>query len=170
MDNFSQAVAEWHDFYMMIGTAAATLVGLLFVGLSLNIELLRREEADDLRLLATLTFNCFIYVLLFAVLFLIPRQEPLGLAVPLLLIGMAGLWNTVTQYRKSRASHRVWGRGRVARRFFIPLFSLFCLIIIAVTVLLGTTGGLYWLVPVMLLLLAAASRNAWDLLIGERNK
>jgi hypothetical protein len=40
--------------------------------------------------------------------------------------------------------------------------------IIAGSVLLGRTGGIYWLVPVMILLLFAASRNAWDLLMRLR--
>jgi hypothetical protein len=30
MDPFTQTVEGWHDFYLMIGTAAATLVGLRF--------------------------------------------------------------------------------------------------------------------------------------------
>jgi hypothetical protein len=42
------------------------------------------------------------------------------------------------------------------------------LLIIAVSVLLGQTGGLYWLVPMMILLVVAASRNAWDLLLRLR--
>jgi hypothetical protein len=32
MEPFTQAIEGWHDFYLMIGTAA-TLIGLLFVGL-----------------------------------------------------------------------------------------------------------------------------------------
>jgi hypothetical protein len=32
----------WHDFYLLSGTAAVTLVGLLFVALSLHIEILFR--------------------------------------------------------------------------------------------------------------------------------
>ncbi len=64
MNSFAAAVQSWHDYYIMVGTASATLVGLLFVGLSLNIEMLRRPESADLRTLAALTFNSFIYVLL----------------------------------------------------------------------------------------------------------
>jgi hypothetical protein len=33
---------------MMVGTAAATLIGLLFVGLSVNIEAIRRADFADL--------------------------------------------------------------------------------------------------------------------------
>jgi hypothetical protein len=35
-------------------------------------------------------------------------------------------------------------------------------------VLLGKTGGLYWLVPVMILLIIDGSLNAWDLLLRLR--
>jgi hypothetical protein len=44
MEAFTQTVEGWHDFYLMIGTAAATLVGLLFVSLSLNVDVITREE------------------------------------------------------------------------------------------------------------------------------
>jgi hypothetical protein len=35
-------------------------------------------------------------------------------------------------------------------------------------VLLGQTSGLYWLVPVMIMLIWDASLNAWDLLLRLR--
>lgn len=168
MDPFAETVTGWHDFYIMVGTAAATLVGLLFVGLSLNIEMFRREETRDLRTLAALTFNSFIYVLAFAILFLIPRQVPLGLGLPLFFLGAAGLANTILQYQHTRDSDRVWGRSRLPWRFALPVLSLTGVVVIAVTVLLGYTDGLYWLVPVMIIMLANASRNAWDLLLGSR--
>jgi hypothetical protein len=54
------------------------------------------------------------------------------------------------------------------RRFAVPTLCFVTLLIIAVSVLLGRTGGLYWLVPVMILLIVAASSNAWDLLLRLR--
>jgi hypothetical protein len=63
---------------------------------------------------------------------------------------------------------RVWGRLGLTQRFVIPAACFVTLMIIAASVLLGRTGGLYWLVPVMILLLVAASRNAWDLLMRLR--
>jgi hypothetical protein len=38
-------VASWHDFYVTMGTAAASLIGLLFVALSLNLDSDRLGEA-----------------------------------------------------------------------------------------------------------------------------
>jgi hypothetical protein len=108
-------------------------------------------------------------VLMFAVIFLIPNQVPLGLGLPLLGIGGLGLYNTVRHLLETRHKQpRVWGIGGFARSFAIPIFCFGTLMIIAASVLLGRTGGLYWLVPVMILLLVAASRNAWDLLMRLR--
>jgi hypothetical protein len=125
MEAFTQAVEGWHDFYLMVGTAAATLVGLLFVSLSLNVDMITREENADLRVLAAQTFTSFISVLMFAVLFLIPRQEPQGLGLPLLGIGGYGLYKTVHELLETRRKRpRAWDRGSVARRFAVPLFVL----------------------------------------------
>jgi hypothetical protein len=169
MDTFAQAVEGWHDFYLMVGTAAATQVGLLFVSLSLNADVITRKENADLRVLAGQTFASFLNVVMLAVLFLIPSQGPLGLGLPLLGISGYGLYETVGRFLKTRrARPHVWGRGGVARRFVIPTLCFVTLLIIAVSVLLGQTGGLYWLVPVMILLIVAASRNAWDLLLRLR--
>jgi hypothetical protein len=119
--------------------------------------------------LAAQTFTSFISVLMFAVLFLIPRQVPQGLGLPLLGIGGYGLYSRVSRFLETRRKRpRAWGRGSVARRFAVPTLCFVTLLIIAVSVLLGRTGGLYWLVPVMILLIVAASSNAWDLLLRLR--
>jgi hypothetical protein len=168
MDPFAQTVATWHDFYIMVGTASATLIGLLFVGLALNIEVIRRADAVDLQILGAQTFNSFFYILLFAVFFLIPDQTPAGLGLSLLGTGALGMLSMLLQYRQARKSRRPWGLAGVAGRIVTPIVALECVVIVAVSVLAGYTSGFYWLVPVMVLMLAIASRNAWDLLIGMR--
>jgi len=166
MDAFAQAVEAWHDFYIMVGTAAATLIGLLFVSLSLNASVIRRKSNADLRALAAQTFGNFLSVLMFAVVFLIPSQVPEGLGLPLVAVGGFQLYNTVSRLLEARRmGPRVWGRRGLTLRYVIPGVCFATLMIIAASVLLGRTGGLYWLVPVMILLLVAASRNAWDLLM-----
>jgi hypothetical protein len=169
MDAFSLAINGWHDFYIMVGTAAATLVGLLFVSLSLNADAIAQPVNADLRALAEQTFSTFLYILSFAIVFLIPDQEPLGLGLPLLFLGGFGLFSTVRHFLKTRPSHpRAWGKGTLARRFIMPLICFVILILIAISVLLGKTGGLYWLIPVMITFIIAASINAWDLLLRLR--
>src|SRR5262249_23939388 len=109
MSTFAQTVTEWHDFYIMVGTAAATLVGLLFIGLTLNIDLIRRTDFADVQTLAVLTFNSFIYTVIIAMVYLIPQQDPAGLGLPLLAIGGFGLWNVLVQFYRTRGSHRALG-------------------------------------------------------------
>jgi len=60
MDTFAQAVAGWADYYHVIGDVAAALIGLLFVGLSLNVDLILMKSNADLRILATQTFASFL--------------------------------------------------------------------------------------------------------------
>jgi hypothetical protein len=102
MDTFSKIIDSWHDFYLMIGTAAATLLGLLFVSLSLNVDIISREENDDLRVLAAQSFINFLCTLMFSVVFLIPNQVPPGLGLPLLGIGGFGLYFTTGRYKSAR--------------------------------------------------------------------
>jgi len=39
-----EALREWHDFYLLVGTAGATLLGLLFVAVSLGVGYLTEER------------------------------------------------------------------------------------------------------------------------------
>jgi hypothetical protein len=169
MEAFKQAVEGWHDFYHVIGDAAAALMGLLFVSLSLNADVITRKANADLRILAGQTFQNFICLIMFALLFLIPSQGPTGLGLPMLGIDLILLYVTARRFLQTRRNRpRAWGTGSLALRFAIPAICLVTIMIVAVTVLMGMTGGLYWFVPVTILLLWAASLNAWDLLLRLR--
>lgn len=67
---------SWHDFYVTMGTASASLIGLLFVSRSLNLDLITGESRDDLGAFAEQAFNSFSSVLLIAAFFLIPERSP----------------------------------------------------------------------------------------------
>jgi hypothetical protein len=169
MDAFTQAVEGWHDFYHVIGDAAAALMGLLFVSLSLNANVITRKANADLRILAGQTFTSFICLIMFALLFLIPRQGPMGLGLPMLGIDLIVLYVTGRRFLETQRNRpRLWGRGSLALRFAIPAICFVTILIIAVTVLVGMTGGLFWFVPVTIMLLWDASLNAWDLLLRLR--
>ena len=44
-----EALKEWHDFYILLGTAGATLLGLLFVAVSLGAGYLTEERQSGTR-------------------------------------------------------------------------------------------------------------------------
>jgi len=170
MEPFARTVESWHDFYIMIGTASATLVGLLFLSLSLNAEAITGQANYGARILAAQAFANFLSVVLFAVLFLIPNQGPLGLGLPLAGIGLLGLINTLRRIIEARkAGARIWEIGSVASRLAGSALCYVALLAVAASVVLGRGLSLYWLVPVMVLLIVEASRNAWNLLVMPRD-
>ncbi|HUI90085.1 MAG TPA: hypothetical protein VLX61_15305 [Anaerolineales bacterium] len=166
MVTFPQIVEGWRDFYHLIGDASAALLGLLFVSLSLNVRAVTRTGNAGLRLLAVQAFISYLSTLMFAVIFLIPNQGPMGLGLPMMGIGLIVLSVTVFRIRETRrGGSRPWNRGRLAFRFAVPLVCFAAVLMIAVSVLLGQTAGLYWFVPVVIVLFWIASINAWELLL-----
>jgi hypothetical protein len=47
MTDFTNTIKDWQTFYVMAGTAAATLIGLLFVAVSINIDVFRKRTSED---------------------------------------------------------------------------------------------------------------------------
>ncbi len=165
MTEFSEAIKSWETFYLLVGTAAVTLIGLLFVAITMNMDAFRRRSNTDLQLFSVLTFNSFFYVLVLAILFVIPGQSPLGLGVLSLVLGGVGFFNTARQYLRARRLHRSGTDPNLAWRFVGPLVCLLLLAIISIAIMLGSTAVLYGLVAVTVFLLGSASQNAWVLLM-----
>jgi hypothetical protein len=163
MTDFTQILMGWETFYLLTGTAAATLIGLLFIAISINIDIFRGDAQIGFQHFATLTFNCFFYVLFTSMLFLIPGLGPLGLGIPLLALGLLGLANALLQQRRTR---RTQSPGTdAAARFTVPSLCLLGMAAVGVMVIVHFSLALYGLVPVVFLLLASASVNAWTLLV-----
>ena len=167
MEHLDQATfTSWHDFYVTMGAASASLIGLLFVALSLNLDAITATSSEDLRALAEQAFNSFSLVLLIAVVFLVPSNDPTtyGVAYVLLAVG-AG-------YRMLRRAPAVWrGRQRdrlgegVVWRFVLPGAAVLGLLASGLGLVAGQPSALYWLVAVIIGLLMSAARSSWDLLV-----
>jgi hypothetical protein len=67
---YADALQSWRDFYVTAGAAAATLVGLLFVGLSIHIQAVVAHA--EVRSLACVTLVDFFVVLLVSLFLLAP--------------------------------------------------------------------------------------------------
>jgi hypothetical protein len=167
MNGFGQLVQEWHVFYATIATSAATLVGLLFVAMSLNLGMFGGTENIGLKKLAAQTLTNYLYIIVFALIFLIPQQGPIGLGVPLICNGLAGLIRTVSHLRTLLSNIP---KGISKKSTFVQaamaLVGFLVLIVVSFLVMVrANAGSLYWLVAPMILLLISASLNTWSLLI-----
>jgi hypothetical protein len=86
---FEQALAEWTAFYALMGGAAATLLGLLFVAVSVRLNIFHRREVADVRDFAAFTFGTFLVAIAVAGLAIAPHAHRSTLALSLLFVGIA---------------------------------------------------------------------------------
>ena len=167
MNGFGQFVREWQVFYATIAASAATLVGLLFVSMSLNVGMFTGIENIGLKKLASQTLLNFLYAIVFALIFLIPRQGPIGLGLPLMCIGIVGLVRTVSNLPTlfSNIPQGISRKDTFVRAAMTVVGFLVLIIVSFLVMVRANAGSLYWLVAPMILLLISASLDTWSLLI-----
>lgn len=101
--DLGESLADWAGYYTMLGGAAATLLGLLFVSLSLRLNIFRQENVADVRDFAALTFGTFLSAIAIAGLMLAPHEEPARLALILFvgfLVGSSAIAWMVREWRR----------------------------------------------------------------------
>jgi hypothetical protein len=166
--SYQTAASGWHDFYILAGTAAATLVGLLFVGLSLHLRIV--VASSEVRSLARVTLANFGTVLFVALFMVIPQDRPtaawelVGSGVASLVIIAPSL--VAAAGRRGRTLEmRRRDRARLVLR--VGLSSLSYLAIIVAGVLLLSSQSSAFTLPVVatVVLLLVSLRNSWDLLV-----
>lgn len=165
--DFSALATSWHDFYLTAGAAAATLIGLLFVGISINLDEFTTDEGTGIRLLAEQAFANFVFVLVIALLMLIPDQERQSLTLQLGIVGVAGALRIVRRaliFRRGQADP-FGGWRYVTRRLGLSAIASVGLIVVAALLESNPISALHWLVAIILIYLTSAADSAWDLLI-----
>ncbi len=65
---------DWHDFYLLIGTASATLIGLMFVAASVGASYFTTEREAPLRAFLTPTVLHFTAILVICLMSTAPSQ------------------------------------------------------------------------------------------------
>lgn len=173
MEDRFAALAAWHDFFAAVAGVAATLVGLLFVSLALNPAVMADDGPAGLRTWAGQTFHNFLVVLVIALVVLIPETGPLGLGVPLLILGIWGVARVVADARRVRSDPDPEWHGRsVLTRFASPLAGYAIAVWVGTQVLRGDADAVGWLAATVFFLMMSAAGNCWDLLrdIGDRHR
>jgi hypothetical protein len=168
MDEFAQALSGWQLFYATVATSAATLTGLLFVALSINLEKLRGTDGARRLRVSQRSFGDFLYVLMIGLVFLVPNQIPAGFSLALLVLAASRAAGMVRQAIKgNRGVQRAQSASQAIREYALPIIASLGLAVVAVAALVGRFEALYGLVGVIAALLATASWNAWILLVQE---
>ena len=161
------AIERWHEFYLLTGTAAVTLVGLLFVALSFHLDTLLHESKAHLLGTARMAFTSFVYVLMLSLAFLAPEFSPRLLGFFLLMLSMflAGhaVWVTLAHRRKR---DRDVNDRFLRRRYVATGFIAGIAIVSAVSFLRSPDQEwFYSFALVIAIMLVNAASISWDLLV-----
>ncbi len=167
LEAFQHAVDRWHDFYLLAGTAAATLMGLLFVSLSIHLEKVVGEGGSHLEAISREAFGSFIIVLALALVILSPVRNPRPLGVSLILLGgMRGVLTAIRMRQFLRGRISAGQRRTVLLRFAFPLAASVALM--GGGLLLrrdDPEDGLSLVMLATMLLIADATRTSYQLLV-----
>ena len=157
-------MGDWHDFFLAQAGAAGVLTGLVFVGVSINLEKIVSDPTSGLAGRAAEALILLVAVLTASVLLLVPGQ---GSGV----LGAEGFaaWGWVVSIQLLRL--RSWGamrhdlRQAFVLRVALGQSAMAPLVIAGIAVISVGLGGLYWLVAGTVFSILGALADAWVLLV-----
>jgi hypothetical protein len=157
------STAEWQSFFIAMITAAASLTGLLFVAVSINLDRIIKG-GGFLPLRAMQTLATLLLVVLSCALTLVPQNirilglEVFVLAAPTLFLTVRG---QIYHRRKNPKDPLHWYASWMAGTAVATVPATAA----GLSLLLRGGGGLYWLAAAALLGLVGAVYGAWVLLV-----
>ena len=148
---------QWENYFVLTGTGAVTLIGLLFVVITLGAE--RAQSGDHLLLRTYLTPTLVHLGIVFLIALLALSPEGDSLILPFGLIGIAGVVYSLNIMLKLARNHETWDAW-----LFHGGIPIACSAGIIAAAWLGVTSprqAYSILRAVSALLLLAGMRNAW---------
>lgn len=159
------AIDGWENFYVIIGSSAAALTGLMFVVITLTAEMRTGQEdgGSAMDAFGSPTVLHFCFVLLVAAIVSTPRHTVTSLALSLFIPGLAGLVYTIIVVARMRR-----------QTAYVPVMEDWiwhCVLPIAAYVSITISTVVFWYQPGVMLYVVGASallllyvgiHNAWD--------
>ena len=104
---FATLASHWQNFYLLTGTAAASLMALMFVAATFGSRIIRKDASGSARAFLDPTFTHFVHVFLNACLVEAPTMGPTTFGVLLLSMSAVRSVALFRVGRQMRAAHRV---------------------------------------------------------------
>ncbi len=155
---------NWHEFYGLLGTAAAALVALLFVAASIGTGYLSADRASPTRIFTSPILVHYTYVLFVSLVSLVPVNTDTSLAAIIAASAAAGLvYSIFILLRVLRSSttdiEDRFGYGASPPAGYAAAFAA------ALFIFERSNVGPPLLAGALILLLVVNIRNAWDLTV-----
>jgi len=153
----------WENFFIAEVGASSALAGLVFVGISINLDRILKFPVLPGRALEAIV--ALVAVLAVSSLLLVPGQSIRMIGAELLLVGLVD-WAFLGGIQVCARSHvQEQYRKEYVIRIVLTELATLPFVIGGVAVLTRGEGGIYWTVPGILISFAIALFDAWVLLI-----
>ncbi|MFN8371652.1 MAG: hypothetical protein U0694_02080 [Anaerolineae bacterium] len=168
-DVFTDMLHSWQNFYFMAGGAAAALIGLMFVAMSLGMHLISDTTRELGRFFILPSILYFVSVLILCCVMLNPAFSPTSLALVLFLGGLAGLgvtWRYVRQLIQIAKKYQDFDRGDWLAQVVLPVVNYTLIVAAALCCVISQWEFAFsalWIATILLLLSAIA--NTWSLVM-----
>jgi hypothetical protein len=163
LEPVASALSAWESFYVIVGSSGAALTGLQFVVIALVADMPRQSSTDTIGAFATPTIVHFGVVLLVAAILSAPWPGLVAVGALIAVIGACGLGYSAVIIRRARGQT---GYVPVFEDWLwhtiLPTVAYLALAIGGATLAWYSTGALFAIAAVSVLLLFIGIHNAWD--------
>jgi hypothetical protein len=167
-DSLPTTLQAWQNVYLLTGTAAATLTGLMFVAVTFGSSLVTKESAQSARAFLDPTYTHFVQVLLTACLLTIPSLGPTLLGSLLIVMGVLRVVRLYWVFGHMLAAHRTHGDIELSdwmMSIVLPALTHLLLVTTGVGFIVRNASAFTGLAVVTLALLFIGIQGAWELLV-----
>jgi hypothetical protein len=158
---------QWHDFFLLVGTGAATLTGLIFIALTIHLRTITQDMVHRGRALSSL--NGLVVIFLQCSFILLPQQKHTIIGFELLLLALVGFavfFIGVFRTVKSSSRSPTYSVDRALMGFALYVIE----IIGSIILISGHISGLYIAAIGILATLFFIVTGAWILVVGPAAK
>jgi hypothetical protein len=162
-----QLMQGWSGFYELEGGASATLMGLLFVAISLNADLILAGDLPLTKRLAEQAFQNLTSVFVLSLWFLLPNQSPITLTTGLMTVSAIMMWWIgIRLFATHKTNDSSISQAKVVERL-VPSLLAYLFIFLVSGAFYKTTGQeeVRGIAVATIILLMSALRTSWDLLV-----
>jgi modulator of FtsH protease len=156
--------AAWQPLWTTVAASSAALLGLLFVALSVNLRAIVDKPEHTAR--AREALGQLLVLLVLSIFALVPGQDRQVLGAEFLVFG--GLIIALSIYLEGQTLKRIeiGRRSRWLLRDMVFNVGILGIPVTGTSLVLGRYGGLFWLVPTVLIFFVWSSTNAWVLTLS----
>jgi hypothetical protein len=161
-----EALDEWHEFYLLLGTAGATLLALLFVAVSLGTGFLSNKDQRGTRTFMSPVVIHFTSVFFLSAVCLVPSHGPVFFAILIAATAIVGVavsivisvWVMRTEMTQYLPDYFAYG--------LLPVGAYLALLAASIMIYREQDYALEVLAGGLLCLAIVNIRNAWDLTLS----